>query len=261
MAEDTTRVLLVEDHAADAKLIMARLKQSVHVFIVDRASEMSDALTALIHREFDVILLDLTLSDSHGIATVHEVSRIAPHLPIVVLSGHEDLSTAMNCVKAGASSYIVKSSEITTAQLEREVLYAKERAAHITGLRLLLHQSMMATLGNGSALAPHVDRIDKAFKRVRDYLAHNHPVALDEFNVTIEESLIPMVLRELRQFTISGDRNALSDHVDLSARVAESSSQLTSARKMIKRQFNTLLCVTLVCLCLLVYVIQQAMKE
>lgn len=229
-----TRVLLVEDNNADARIIETRLRASVHMFEVERAAELSAALTALIHRQFDLVFLDLTLSDSRGIDTVVQVLRIAPHVPVLVLSGHEDLSTAMNCVKAGASSYLVKQGTLTTEVLEREALYAVERAKNMAALRLILHQSVMATVSNGSALAPHVRRLELALDRTKDYLARNNRVAFDHFSEVLEENHVELTLNELRQFTIPAGEDITERHT-LGIELADAQTMLHASRDSTRR--------------------------
>jgi DNA-binding NtrC family response regulator len=98
---EPTRVLLVEDNSSDARSIERWLRASTAAFSTETTAELTSAIMALQHKSFDVVLLDLTLPDSQGVETVEKVYRIT-HAPILVLSGHEDLATAMNCVREGA---------------------------------------------------------------------------------------------------------------------------------------------------------------
>jgi diguanylate cyclase (GGDEF)-like protein/PAS domain S-box-containing protein len=103
------RVLLVEDEAGDAHLVKMKLgqTQSGH-FEVTWAQSLNEAQRCLAAATFDVLLLDLSLPDSEGLATVHSTRAMAMDTPIVVLSGHGDTDFALSALEAGALDYMVK---------------------------------------------------------------------------------------------------------------------------------------------------------
>jgi PAS domain S-box-containing protein len=74
--------------------------------------------------EVDLILLDLVLPNSKGVSTFKEVKKVCKFLPIVVISGYEDI--ACECVRLGAQDYLVKPS-LTGGLLIRSIKYAIER--------------------------------------------------------------------------------------------------------------------------------------
>ncbi|PPK77403.1 PAS domain S-box-containing protein/diguanylate cyclase (GGDEF)-like protein [Methylobacter tundripaludum] len=103
------RVLLVEDEDGDAHLVKMKLgqTQSGH-FEVTWTQSLADAQRCLAASSFDVILLDLSLPDSEGLATVHSARVMAIDMPIVVLSGRGDTDFALTTLEAGAVDYMVK---------------------------------------------------------------------------------------------------------------------------------------------------------
>ncbi|HEY8219264.1 MAG TPA: diguanylate cyclase [Methylobacter sp.] len=103
------RVLLVEDEAGDAHLVKMKLKQaSCGRFEVTWAQSLIEAQQCLATLPFDVMLLDLSLPDSEGLATVHSARVMAKGVPIVVLSGRGDTDFALTVLEAGALDYMVK---------------------------------------------------------------------------------------------------------------------------------------------------------
>jgi signal transduction histidine kinase len=78
------------------------------------------------HGSFDVVLLDLGLPDSQGFATVATMRAAVPHVPIIVLTGLDDLDLAVRAVREGAQDYLVKGTGTVDA-LERAMYYAIER--------------------------------------------------------------------------------------------------------------------------------------
>ncbi|MBF0371929.1 MAG: response regulator, partial [Alphaproteobacteria bacterium] len=103
-------VLLVEDNPGDARLVREMLSEgdSGGRFRIEDAATMATALEALGEREFQVVLLDLSLPDSQGLDTVAQIRRARPTLPIVVLTGLADEEMAVRAVQGGAQDYLVK---------------------------------------------------------------------------------------------------------------------------------------------------------
>lgn len=120
-------VLLVEDNPGDAHLIQRLLTKSS---ATKHALETVDRLNAGIERcgqgSVDVVLLDLGLPDSQGFATVATMRAAVPHVPIIVLTGLNDLELAVHAVREGAQDYLVKGM-VTADTLERAMYYAIER--------------------------------------------------------------------------------------------------------------------------------------
>jgi diguanylate cyclase (GGDEF)-like protein len=101
------------------------------VEVVRRASE---ALASLEAGGIDVILLDLSLPDAHGLETVRRISAAAPDVPIVVLTGLDDDDIGLRSVQAGAQDYLVK-NRLDALLSTRALRYAIER--HRTRRELL----------------------------------------------------------------------------------------------------------------------------
>ncbi|HEV3409718.1 MAG TPA: SpoIIE family protein phosphatase, partial [Chthoniobacterales bacterium] len=151
-ARITSNILFVEDDPDLAGALEAAFRDanSTH-FVIERASTLAAAITLLGSREIDVILLDLNLPDSRGLETFSKIQRIAPELPVIILSGLADEAVAVEIVRAGAQDYVVKGS-MSVPVLVRAVRYAFERkqlqrqlADYATQLRLR-NEAMKAEL-------------------------------------------------------------------------------------------------------------------
>jgi DNA-binding response OmpR family regulator len=103
------RVLMVEDNPADVGLISEMLSEvRGATFDVTHAERLATALRRLDEEQPDAVLLDLSLPDSDGLETFLSVRKHAPaSLPIVVLTGLNDLGTAAKAVEEGAQAYLV----------------------------------------------------------------------------------------------------------------------------------------------------------
>jgi two-component system, cell cycle response regulator len=129
MAEQTIRVLLVEDSPTDAAIALEALEQGRkrgQSFAVRHVKRLDEALKSLRSNEFDVVVLDLDLPDSHGLDTLHEVRRAVPEMPIVVCSGLENEDAAIAALQEGAQDYLVK-GRATSWITRRTIRLAIER--------------------------------------------------------------------------------------------------------------------------------------
>jgi DNA-binding response OmpR family regulator len=112
--EDAARgVLVVEDDAATAGFLADNLRADG--FRVAVAAEAGEALRAIEVRRPDLVLLDLTLGDTNGLAVLDRVrsadglgTRIDPGLPVIILSGRGSEIERVRGFKRGADDYVVK---------------------------------------------------------------------------------------------------------------------------------------------------------
>lgn len=121
-------VLLVEDSPSFANAVEAALRyKAPHKFDVKHAGTLAGGLELLDLYGFDVVLLDLSLPDCHeGIESLRRMRKSSPLLPIIILSGNEDESIAIQAVQEGAQDYLLK-GDLDGRQLARTMRYAIER--------------------------------------------------------------------------------------------------------------------------------------
>ncbi len=121
------RVLLIEDNPGDRRLLQELLRETVSVHIqLHHADSLSQGIQHLKKTPFDIVLLDLFLPDSQGFATFEQLHQQERNVPIVVTTGLNDETLALNAVQAGAQDYLVK-GQITGELLVRSIRYAIER--------------------------------------------------------------------------------------------------------------------------------------
>ncbi len=121
------KALLVEDNPVDARLIREMLKESPTArFQLEHLSRLTPALERLSQESFEVLLLDLGLPDSHGLQTLSRAKKAAAALPIIVLTGLDDESFALEAVRGGAQDYLVKGN-FNGDLLSRTIHHAIER--------------------------------------------------------------------------------------------------------------------------------------
>jgi DNA-binding NtrC family response regulator len=153
MNEPTNTVLLIEDDPDDVVLVREALAEAHSArFLLLQAGRLEAGLQQLDDRDVDLVLLDLSLPDSHGLATFATVHARAPHVPIVVLSGQLDEAEAVEAVLRGAQDYLVK-GQATTALLGRSIRYALGRKQAEEELRRAKEAAEAASRTLGRLLA------------------------------------------------------------------------------------------------------------
>jgi len=120
-------ILLIEDNPGDARLIQEMLKESGSQSVeLKHVASMNDAEKYLAAGSADIILLDLGLPDAQGLDAVRRARKAAPGIPLVVLSGLDDESMAVQAMQEGAQDYLIK-GQIEPRELVRALRYAVER--------------------------------------------------------------------------------------------------------------------------------------
>ncbi|MDQ1567202.1 MAG: hypothetical protein QOF96_2082 [Actinomycetota bacterium] len=102
------RVLIVEDDPLFTDLVTSILSEAPEDFEVVSVSRLSSALAHLVRNGIGLIVTDLNLPDSSGPATVRFLRRAAPDVPVIVLSGVDDVQVALEAIREGADEYVVK---------------------------------------------------------------------------------------------------------------------------------------------------------
>jgi len=128
------KVLLVEDNSTYASLVSALLEEagSGRIRSVPVAS-LQEAVVALTTESFDAIVLDLHLPDSGGLGSLDGVLKVAPDVPVIVLTGTDDNETAIAAVRRGAQDYLSKDG-LSAEALRRALDYAVVRKDMIRSL-------------------------------------------------------------------------------------------------------------------------------
>jgi signal transduction histidine kinase len=121
-------VLLIEDNPGDARLIREMLSDDPSANVeLEWEQTLASGLARARRGGICAVLLDLTLPDGSGVATLHEALQEMPHMPVVVLTGMDDDELAGRAMRDGAQDYLVKGHADGPA-IARSVRYAIERA-------------------------------------------------------------------------------------------------------------------------------------
>ncbi|HDH50585.1 MAG TPA: response regulator [Nitrospirae bacterium] len=215
------KVLLVEDNSGDARLIGEMLDSpGSHIFSLKRVNSLSKGLRSLFPDDIDIVLLDLSLPDSHGLETFNRLYSRAPGVPIVILSGQDDESMAIRAVHEGAQDYLVK-GRIDSGLLIRAIHYAierknAERELHgayqklKTAQEQLIQAGKMAAMGQLAAGISH--ELNQPLTGIKGFaqtalmdLEANSPLR-DDLNKIVEQAdRMDRIIRHVRFFARKSD--------------------------------------------------------
>jgi two-component sensor histidine kinase/DNA-binding response OmpR family regulator len=157
------RTLLVEDSPADARMIQELLRQNGRrQVVVRRADRVATALESLHMDPPDLLIVDLSLPDSKGLATFRRIHAHAAAVPIIVLTGLDDIDLALEAIAEGAADYLLK-GDLSGGLLMRVMRYSIERKRIDESLRQtereLAFKNQMAAFflsAPGQEMAPRV---------------------------------------------------------------------------------------------------------
>ncbi|MEE8319261.1 MAG: response regulator [bacterium] len=108
MAEESLKILLVEDVSEDAELIQVELKKAGLDFLCTVVDTREDVHNQLEHFTPDVVISDFNLPDLSGLDVIDMVKKTAPHVPVIIATGSISEVTAVSCMKVGAADYVLK---------------------------------------------------------------------------------------------------------------------------------------------------------
>ena len=183
-------ILLVEDDPSDADLIGGMLgTHDASYYNIHHVKTQSEAIEALSEHMFSVCILDLVLPDANGFSALIDIQQRAPDMPVLILTGTNDMALAKQAVARGAQDYLLK-DELAISLLGRSIEYAIERkqmenalidrANHdaLTGLtnRYMfenrLEMSLVRTERTGAGIAILFVDLDR-FKCINDTYGHD----------------------------------------------------------------------------------------
>src|SRR5499427_10700497 len=146
--ESSLRILLVEDDSDQAAFTMAMLQTAWAAGVrLDHTTSVRGAIDRLSDRSYDVALLDLGLPDAQELEALNSLVGAAPHLPLVILTGPENDTLALQAVKNGAQDYLVN-GQTTPEVVVRAIRYAIERKQSELHIRHLAYYDSLTQLPN-----------------------------------------------------------------------------------------------------------------
>lgn len=104
------RILIADDHPVVRLGLKLILEKEPDFSVNKQARTAREALELVDSREFDVVLLDISLPDRNGLDLLHQLRIEYPDIKVLVISMHSEDLYAMRVLKEGASGYLTKDS-------------------------------------------------------------------------------------------------------------------------------------------------------
>jgi len=121
----TWSLLVADDEEGFRELLRQRLQRKGYT--VTAVADGTGALAALAAEEFDAAIFDLKMPGADGITVLRKAREVQPTLPVLILTGHGSIETAIEAIRAGAYDYLTKPCNLT--ELELLLQKALERRA------------------------------------------------------------------------------------------------------------------------------------
>lgn len=132
------RVLVVEDEAYVRDSLVAVLRAKG--FEAEPAASAAEAVALVARAPVDLVLSDLRMPGADGLELLRRLQAVSPEIPVVILTGHGNVASAVECLKAGAADYVLKPADpealelsvqraLDARSLRREVRYLRGAAA------------------------------------------------------------------------------------------------------------------------------------
>lgn len=127
------KILIIEDEAAIRRVLGKILSEENETYKVDEAEDGQQGLEKIKNDDYDLVLCDIKMPKMDGVEVLEAVKKIKPEIPIVMISGHGDLETAINTMRLGAFDYISKPPDLNRLlntvrnALDRKVLVVENK--------------------------------------------------------------------------------------------------------------------------------------
>src|SRR5262245_30394342 len=107
-ATQSSRILVVEDNAANREVLARRLTRQGHQVVA--AANGAAALDLVGRQEFDLVLLDLIMPEMDGFEVLRRLKAAehTSHVPVIVISALDELDSVVRCIETGAEDYLTK---------------------------------------------------------------------------------------------------------------------------------------------------------
>ena len=182
-------ILVVDDHALIRKGMKQILNDTEDIRVTGEAENGMQAIKMAQENIYDLVLLDISMPDKHGIDVLKQLKLNKPQLPVLMLSMHEENQYALRSMKAGAAGYLSKQSaptQLVTAI--RQVVSGKkyisnELAEELAnglsqGYQELLHQTLsnreyqtLCLMASGKSLSEMAETLSLSAKTISVYRA------------------------------------------------------------------------------------------
>jgi two-component system nitrogen regulation response regulator NtrX len=110
--KNMSKILIIEDEAAIRRVLTKILSEENDTYQVEEAEDGVAGLEKIKNNDYDLVLCDIKMPKMDGVEVLEAVKKIKPEIPMVMISGHGDMETAINTMRLGAFDYISKPPDL-----------------------------------------------------------------------------------------------------------------------------------------------------
>ena len=107
-----SKILIIEDEAAIRRVLVKILSEENTTYVVEEAEDGAAGYEKIKNNDYDLVLCDIKMPKMDGVELLEAVKKIKPEIPMVMISGHGDMETAINTMRLGAFDYISKPPDL-----------------------------------------------------------------------------------------------------------------------------------------------------
>ena len=107
-----SKILIIEDEAAIRRVLLRILSEENSNYKVSETEDGVQGINLVENENFDLILCDIKMPKMDGIEVLTQIKKIKPEIPVIMISGHGDLDTAVHSMRLGAFDYISKPPDL-----------------------------------------------------------------------------------------------------------------------------------------------------
>ncbi len=162
-------ILIIEHERENVAFLSTELNSLKILGVVPRliiSSSLEEALIRIEHTHFNVIIVNLSLPDSHGIQTFLEVQKKAGSTPIIIFDGDAETEVVRDTIRLGAQDYLPK-SDLEAELLARMIYHAIERSRLHEDLKSLSFTDELTGLFNRRGFISLVEKQMSLSKRMQ----------------------------------------------------------------------------------------------
>ena len=107
-----SKILIIEDEASIRRVLSKIISEENESYNVEQAEDGLLGIEMIMNNDYDLVLCDIKMPKMDGVEVLEKAKKIKPEIPIVMISGHGDLDTAVNTMRLGAFDYISKPPDL-----------------------------------------------------------------------------------------------------------------------------------------------------
>ena len=107
-----SKILIIEDEVAIRRVLTKIISEENETYNVEEAADGLLGIEMIKNHDYDLVLCDIKMPKMDGVEVLEKVKKIKPEVPIVMISGHGDIDTAVNTMRLGAFDYISKPPDL-----------------------------------------------------------------------------------------------------------------------------------------------------